>query len=408
MSFITACHRRSWSYCHVTVAHSHPPHRGLHRSARLPGVAGGKTRSRLPENSFFLGRKLSEDVNSTSRSFVGRHRAFCTTPKKKYASSLSSNSEGESSTSDLEESELLRLLEEEKKRNSVNDEAVDVGSYINPNDLASFRSEALSQWPTPCSERPLPSGWSRQWDQWPYLMTLYWPSPYFLMLPQIEMVVNLMFGVKAETRPLAFWKGEGELEKGVGGVFVFTLKPVGETSETKARFFLLDSIQQELYEFSSSDAGVTTEDELVQYLHTYSTPEELFESPQVRPMNPSGTGMKLVGRILERDEGVIEDLERGGWVNARLPLSKEDGRKLKKTEIWEERPDVLKRLLTAQYNVDGGLNSEANGDGRPKGGGGIWELGEVERTLEREAELDMLRSLTEKVREEVEDIKKKY
>ncbi|KAJ7304511.1 hypothetical protein DFH08DRAFT_976689 [Mycena albidolilacea] len=53
---------------------------------------------------------------------------------------------------------------------------------------ASLLAYGAAHWPAP---DVLPAGWRADWAQWDYLLTLFAFSPYFLRLPQIEMLVNV-------------------------------------------------------------------------------------------------------------------------------------------------------------------------------------------------------------------------
>ncbi|KAF8323449.1 hypothetical protein F5887DRAFT_1086843 [Amanita rubescens] len=138
---------------------------------------------------------------------------------------------------------------------------------------------AKSAWPPPPS---IPSGgWSSEWEHWPYLLTFYWSSPYFLMLPQIEMIANILYNLRGETRPLLFSNSRNQ--------FVFTL------FQEPTRFFLYDVNKQFLAEFDN----VTSEEELVL---------KMDEDPEVLPLtilSPNPEGESAIRRILDRDETVI-------------------------------------------------------------------------------------------------------
>ena len=101
------------------------------------------------------------------------------------------------------------------------------------------------------------------------------------MIPQIEMIANILYNLPGETRPLLFSNSRDQ--------FVFTL--VDEPS----RFFLYDVNKQVLAEFDN----VASEEELVM---------KMDEDPEVLPLtilSPNPEGESVIQRILERDESVI-------------------------------------------------------------------------------------------------------
>jgi hypothetical protein len=101
------------------------------------------------------------------------------------------------------------------------------------------------------------------------------------MIPQIEMIANILYNLPGETRPLLFSNSRDQ--------FVFTL------FQEPTRFFLYDVNKQFLAEFDN----VTSEEELVL---------KMDEDPEVLPLtilSPNPEGESAIQRILERDETVI-------------------------------------------------------------------------------------------------------
>ncbi|KAJ7752885.1 hypothetical protein B0H16DRAFT_780883 [Mycena metata] len=66
---------------------------------------------------------------------------------------------------------------------------------------AALLAYAQTHWPAPSV---IPPGWSADWRKWDYLLTLFAFSPYFLRLPQIEMLVNVKYAIPGEVRPIMF------------------------------------------------------------------------------------------------------------------------------------------------------------------------------------------------------------
>ncbi|KAJ3709731.1 hypothetical protein C8R42DRAFT_412428 [Lentinula raphanica] len=168
------------------------------------------------------------------------------------------------------------------------------------------------------------------------LLSLYWTSPSYLMLPQIETIFNIYFGIKGETRPIVFStpdleinqnaaeEKEGEEEEGTENraykAFVFTVV------ERPDEYYLLEyhdapALFKVSLPGSSSQQQRLTESSLVELL---ATPNELaFER-----IEPSPEGSAALDRILSRDSTVRPELEQFlGYVPEH-------------TESWEEDPQA--------------------------------------------------------------------
>ncbi|KAJ4487661.1 hypothetical protein J3R30DRAFT_3430204 [Lentinula aciculospora] len=195
--------------------------------------------------------------------------------------------------------------------------------------ILSILDRAKQVWPSP--KVPVPPGWSADWDSWDMLLSIYWTSPQYLMLPLIEMIFNIYFGTKGETRPIVYSTSElgltnpdaeeGERDREYKA-FVFTVveRPdefyLSEFHDEPALFRILlpdpkDSQPQENQQL--------VESLLVELL---ATPDRLaFER-----MQPSPEGSAALHRILARDRTVIPELEHFlGYVPEH-------------TELWEEKP----------------------------------------------------------------------
>ncbi|KAJ3880641.1 hypothetical protein F5051DRAFT_450536 [Lentinula edodes] len=195
--------------------------------------------------------------------------------------------------------------------------------------ILSILDRAKQVWPSP--KVPVPFGWSADWDCWDMLLSLYWTSPQYLMLPQIETIFNIHFGIRGETRPIVYStpdltlnQGEGEEEEGKREFksFVFTVV------ERPSEFYLLEyhgeptlfKISLPKSEDSSSEQiQQLTEPLLVELL---ATPDKLtFEHIEHSP-----EGSAALQRIFARDRDVIPELEKFlGYIPEH-------------TEIWEENP----------------------------------------------------------------------
>ncbi|KAG5643019.1 hypothetical protein DXG03_001757 [Asterophora parasitica] len=149
-----------------------------------------------------------------------------------------------------------------------------------PHEYRQIIARAKKVWPCPPS---VPAGWSCKWEDWKYLLTFYWLSPYYLMLPQIEMAVNIRHAIRGETRPLLF---SNERQ-----AFVFTLV------DSPRKFFLFDGANGALYRFMS----VGSEQALV---HLMGQGDDAIQE-RLHLVKPSPEGEEAVQRILARDAAVI-------------------------------------------------------------------------------------------------------
>ncbi|KAF5382205.1 hypothetical protein D9615_004386 [Tricholomella constricta] len=151
---------------------------------------------------------------------------------------------------------------------------------IEPSEYRQILARTKQVWPCP---RALPPGWSCKWEDWAYLLTFYWLSPYYLMLPQIEMVVNIRHRIPGETRPILF---SNERQ-----AFVFTLV------DSPRQFFLFDGAGSVLYRV----AGISNEQALVQLM---TQGDDAFQA-KLQLVPPDEEGEEALMRILARDATVI-------------------------------------------------------------------------------------------------------
>ena len=101
------------------------------------------------------------------------------------------------------------------------------------------------------------------------------------MIPQIEMIVNILYRLRGETRPLFFSNSQSQ--------FIFTLH------DKSMRFFLYDVDKQSLFEFDN----VASEQDLVQKVD-----QDLGNLP-LAILTPDAEGESAIQRILQRDETVV-------------------------------------------------------------------------------------------------------
>ncbi|KAJ6602752.1 hypothetical protein DFH09DRAFT_900028 [Mycena vulgaris] len=161
---------------------------------------------------------------------------------------------------------------------------------------AALLAYAAAHWPPP---PVLPAGWRADWDKWPHLLTLFAYSPYFLRLPQIEMLVAVRHAVPGEVRPLMYHPTRDAL------VFQIDVadEDEGDGENEGAQIFYMDCDKFELWTYARGDAD--TVDELVLLIGAAATPESV---PLVR-LPPDPAGAEALKRILSRDASVIPVLE---------------------------------------------------------------------------------------------------
>ncbi|KAJ7227734.1 hypothetical protein B0H12DRAFT_1077648 [Mycena haematopus] len=175
---------------------------------------------------------------------------------------------------------------------------------------ASLLSYAATHWLAPSV---IPPGWSTDWRRWDYLLTLFAFSPYFLRLPQIEMLINVKYGIPGEVRPIMFSDARQSV------LFSTELRahnpdsaaPEGTPSEDDGAgyVFLLNCRTFEVWTYDP-DRGSRhipdTIEELVLLVGAAPTPEGV---PMVK-VRPDPAGEEALQRILDRDPTVVPLLER--------------------------------------------------------------------------------------------------
>ncbi|KAJ7056350.1 hypothetical protein C8F01DRAFT_1155847 [Mycena amicta] len=122
---------------------------------------------------------------------------------------------------------------------------------------AALLAYAESHWLPPTV---VPSGWSTDWKKWDYLLTLFAYSPYFLRLPQIEMLVNVKYAIAGEVKPVMYSSEHEALVFAVDREDNGDAKPreaarhEDEEEEGSAEVFYLNCRTFELYAFDPEHA----------------------------------------------------------------------------------------------------------------------------------------------------------
>ncbi|KAF7310163.1 hypothetical protein MIND_00389700 [Mycena indigotica] len=156
----------------------------------------------------------------------------------------------------------------------------------------------------------VPEGWSTDWKSWDYLLTLFAYSPYFLRLPQIEMLVNIRYAVPGEVKPVMYSADHAGL------VFAVDREDAEAEADPEyegaAEVYYLNCRTFSLYMFDPDHAPHVpppqTIDELLMLIGTApGAPEEAIP---LLALEPDEHGQAVLNRILNRDASVIPVLEK--------------------------------------------------------------------------------------------------
>ncbi|THU94722.1 hypothetical protein K435DRAFT_966752 [Dendrothele bispora CBS 962.96] len=176
--------------------------------------------------------------------------------------------------------------------------------YMDEAEAATIIQRANESWPAPLSGVPIPEGWSSKWDAWPYLFIFYWFSPHYLMLPHIEMMLNIKYGIPGDARPILFYipseedvrEAQKREEASSPDLFIFTVV------ERPNEFYFFDCSEGRLYRFTDPSL---TETRLVSLLA--EDPAFSTDILDYEPVPSSEEGTQILARIMKRDETVIPD-----------------------------------------------------------------------------------------------------
>nr|GAT57516.1 predicted protein [Mycena chlorophos] len=174
---------------------------------------------------------------------------------------------------------------------------------------AALLAYADAHWPSPPPE-VTPAGWSTDWKNWDYLLTLFAYSPYYLRLPQIEMLVNVKYEVPGEVRPIMYHPTEETL------IFIIEREASDDEGNAKegdgeqvggAEIYYLNCRTFDLFAFDPDHAPNIPVPEDIEELVTLigTAPAPASESIPLVQLEPSPDGEAALKRILERDESVI-------------------------------------------------------------------------------------------------------
>ncbi|KAF9499612.1 hypothetical protein BDN71DRAFT_1441756 [Pleurotus eryngii] len=184
---------------------------------------------------------------------------------------------------------LRKFSDEAGKSATAEPEALSLSfsGALSPEETKSVIREITSLWPT---LETLPSGWSDEWETWPYFFTYFWRSPYFLRLPSLQMIVNIQHQIPGIIEPVMY----------------------STTSESVVAFMVNDVC----YVARVAGGGIG-----LWSLEDLKTDEEIFEFLENNrwkerdPLLPTDQGMATVQRIRDRDPTVTKTLYEEGYLD---------------------------------------------------------------------------------------------
>ncbi|KAG6899297.1 hypothetical protein C0993_011459 [Termitomyces sp. T159_Od127] len=150
---------------------------------------------------------------------------------------------------------------------------------INSDQYNKLLAHAHKFWPPPPF---VPPNWSSTWSDWEALPSYYSFSPYYLMLPQIQMHINIQYGIRGETRPLLFSNKRD--------AFIFTIVH-------SDHYFLFDGCYSALYYIQD----VCNDHQLVELV---AQGDDAIVA-KLQAVEESEEGLSALERIMARDETVI-------------------------------------------------------------------------------------------------------
>lgn len=186
---------------------------------------------------------------------------------------------------DLSVNDPTQLLE------SLPDES-NIEFTLDPSRLKEIKEGAVKNWRR---YRNLPAGWHSKWDTWELLYTFYYPTPYyFLLIPQIDMIVNVRYAIPGEARPLMF---NNALEAFFFDVGERGSAPENAAKESSRQIYYMNWKEEELYKVE----GASTVKEVAQQMIAGGGLEAL----KMKKLEADEGGEKVIERVMERDETVL-------------------------------------------------------------------------------------------------------
>ncbi|KAF9006654.1 hypothetical protein BDQ17DRAFT_1407867 [Cyathus striatus] len=145
----------------------------------------------------------------------------------------------------------------------------------------------------PVCESPAP-GWSSDWSKWENLNSYFGPSPYYLNLPQVEMLVNIHYGVGGEVVPVLYSNEQD--------AFIFVLQ---DDDEATSNFVLFDATANTMKSLPASDV-----EELKKHMTEHGS--SVLDLPGT-VIEPDQEGQLVAQAIIKGDERIFRS-----WTNSFL------------------------------------------------------------------------------------------
>ncbi|KAH6915604.1 hypothetical protein BKA70DRAFT_1253241 [Coprinopsis sp. MPI-PUGE-AT-0042] len=155
----------------------------------------------------------------------------------------------------------------------------------------------------------LPKGWSSDWPKWENLFTFFYPAnQYFIVIPQIEFMINIRYGIPGDIRPLMF---NNETEAFVFEVVERRFNERGEYEPVEMRSE--EEVERTLY-------YVDWQEEEVYTVKNASTMKELtkmmvrkggsLDALELSLLESDEEGEEMADRVLDSDASVLPLLEK--------------------------------------------------------------------------------------------------
>ncbi|KAF9017004.1 hypothetical protein BDZ89DRAFT_1165947 [Hymenopellis radicata] len=224
----------------------------------------------------------------------------------------------------------VEAVEEDNKDQEEEEEEDDEEEYENftaPQEvIEKIAAHAETHWPG-LAPKTLPPGWSNDWQTWENMPSLFAPSPFYLMLPQLLMFF-LRFGVKPWTGLSPYFDAGGPVPPNVGVVAYkdeLVVIRVGDAS------YLMD--------LASGDAA----------LYAVAPGSDGFTKG--RPIGEDPLGRSLCDRIIARDDSVREELCKNGYLPF-VPEATTEAQEADAVEVSETMEEKMEEMQEQFQMID--------------------------------------------------------
>ncbi|KAI4520866.1 hypothetical protein K523DRAFT_247261 [Schizophyllum commune Tattone D] len=192
------------------------------------------------------------------------------------------------------------------------------------------------------------------WARFPYFMTYIPPSPYYLMLPQLQMVVNIKYGLKGAVVPQMYDPKHEAL------VFAMRRWDEGDVEAAAPRYYWLHCPTGEVSEFLLPDMSGAEESLAARWESAEESLTELLsavsvqEAPQI-PLEADAKGLAIIERIMNRDPTVIDVLEKEYFGFKISPTTEEQ-----EAQLFDPRPLQVADELEKRFVEEGVADPAGN------------------------------------------------